>query len=185
MQSANANWQVQNWREPVTLGSRILTFIMALGILGAFWLPWVWIDGLDEASSGIGLIAVLASPQLKYLYSASHINTGFLIGCPIAIVIFGVVVAKQYAQKRTAIFATLTVLVAAVALPYGASGLLAGSQPGFDLGLILVAASASMLLVQQALIKVATSLRRRRRFPSVYRTLAVFTGSGYYRWPET
>ena len=175
-----------NLRECVTLGVRLLTIgIASLGILGAFWLPWVWVDGMKEASSGIGLIAMIASPWVKYFYSASPLNAGFLIGCPILIVIFGTIVVLKYIQRRTAIFSTVAVLVPAVALPYGATGLLAHSEPEFHIGLAFVVASASVLLVQQALIKVSTKLRTKRKFPSLYRTLATATGSGYYRWPET
>ena len=30
---------MQNWREYMTLSIRVTTFALALGILGAFWLP--------------------------------------------------------------------------------------------------------------------------------------------------
>ena len=175
-----------SWWEYMTLTLRVTTFALALGILGAFWFPWVAIDGIKDASSGTDLLAVVASPSLlKYLYSASPLSAGFLIGCPIGIMVFGIVVAAKYVQRRTAILPTLAVLVFSVALPYGASGLLANSDPGFHVGLAWVVASASVLLVQQALIKVSTKLRTRRKLPSLYRALAVATGSGFYRWRET
>ena len=175
-----------NWREYITLGVRVMTFALALGVLGAFWLPWVLIDGIRDASSGTDLLAVVASPSLlKYLYSASPLSAGFLIGCPIGIMVFGIVVAAKYVQRRTAIFATLAVLVFSVALPYGASGLLANGDPSFRFGLAWIMASAAVLVVQQALIKVSTKLRTRRKLPSMYRALAIATGSGFYRWRET
>ena len=174
-----------SWREYVTLGIRVITFALALGILGAFWLPWVSVDGMNQASRGIDLIAMLASPQARYLTAASPISASFLLAFPIGVLGFGIWVAVQYARRRAAIPATVVLLALAAGLPYSASGLLTHGDPSFRTGLAWIVATSAVLLFQQVLIKVSTMLRTRQKFPSVYRTLAVITGSGFYRWRES
>ena len=176
---------MKNWREYMTLSVRVTTFALAVGILGAFWFPWISVDGMDNASRGIDLLAMLASPQAKYLTAASPISAGFLLVCPIGVMALGIWVSSRYVRRRAAIPATAALLALAAGLPYGASGLLEHGDPVFRTGLAWIVATAAVLLVQQVLIKVSTRLRTRQKFPSLYRTLAVFTGSGFYRWRES
>ena len=171
-------------RQYVTLGIRVTTFVLAMGILGAFWLPWVSIDGFEETSRGVDLLALMASPQVRYLTAASPLSAAFLIVGPLGVFVFAVFVGMRYVQRRTTIPATSVLLAFAVTLPFGASGLLAQGEPGFHAGLVWIVASTAVLLLQQVLIKVSTNLQSKRKFPQIYRALAVFTGSAIYRWRE-
>lgn len=175
---------MQTRREIATLGARILFFLLALGILGGFWLPWVQIDGMKEPSTGVQLMALAVTPTLDYLRSASPISAVSLIGGPLGISLLGLWVVVKYAQRRTAIIPTIAVLVVAVGIPQSASGLLVQGIAGYGIGLQLIIVAGWLLLAHQSLIKVSTALRTRRKFPVLYRTLAVVTGSGYYRWSE-
>ena len=175
---------MQTRREIATLSARVLFFLLALVILGGFWLPWVQIDGLREPSTGIQLMVLAVTPTRDYLLSASPIMAGCLIGGPLGILLLGVWVAVRYVQRRTALLPTITVLVVAVGIPQLASGLLLQGVPGYGIGLQLIILAGWLLLAHQSLIKVSTILRNRRKLPALYRTLAVFTGSGYYRWSE-
>ena len=171
-------------RETATLGVRVLSFVMSLGILGYFWLPWVQIDGMRESSTGTQLMVLVGTPSLDYLWVASPISAGALIGGPVVILLFGLLVASRYAQRRTAIFSTVVVLVVAVGLPQVAKGLLLGGEPRYEAGLMLIIVMAGLLLVQQLLIKAATVLRTKGKFSALYRTLTVATGSGQHLWRE-
>ena len=175
---------MQTKRETATLAARLLTFVMSLGILGCLWLPWVRIDGMRESSTGTELMVLMAAPSLDYLWVASPISAGVLIGGPVAILLFGLLAASRYAQRRTAIFSTVVVLVVAVGLPQVAKGLLLDGEPRYEAGLVLIIAVAGLLLAQQLLIKAATILRTKGKFPALYRTLTVATGAGPHRWSE-
>lgn len=174
----------QTKRETVTLGVRVLTFAASLGILGCFWLPWVRVDGVREASTGAELMVLVATPSLDYLWAASPVSAGVLVGGPAAVLLFGLLTAARYAGRRTAIFATMAILVVAAGLPHVAKGLLSGGEPRYEAGLVLIIALAGLLLAQQLLIKATTALRRKRKFPAVHRTLTVATGAGRHRWLE-
>ena len=171
-------------REIATLAARIFFFWLALVILVGFWFPWVQIDGLGEPSNGIQLMVLAVTPTLDYLLSASPLMAGCLIGGPLGILLFGLYVAVKYVQRRTGIFATIAGLIVAVGIPQVGSGLLVQGVAGYGSGLQLIIAAGWLLLVHQCLIKVSTALRNRRKLPGLYRTLAVVTGSGYYRWSE-
>ena len=175
---------MQTRREIATLGARILFFMLALGVLGGFWLPWVQIDGMKESSTGVQLMVLVVTPTLDYLRSASPIGAVSLIGGPLGILLLGLWVVVKYAQRRTAIIPTIAVLVVAVGIPQLASGLLVQGIAGYGMGLQLIIVAGCLLLAHQSLIKVSTALRTRRKLPVLYRTLAVVTGSGYYRWSE-
>ena len=47
----------------LTLAMRLLFLAAALAILGAFFLPWLKLDGPAGAYSGAELIALAVSPQ--------------------------------------------------------------------------------------------------------------------------
>jgi len=175
---------MQTRRETATLSVRLFSFAASLGILGCFWLPWVHIDGTGESSTGAELIALTAAPSLEYVWVASPVSAGVLIGGPVAIFLFGLLIASRYAQRQTAIFSTLVVLAVVVGLPQVARSLLSGGDPGYGAGLVLIIVLAGLLLAQQLLIKATTVLRIRRKFPALYRTLTVATGAGPHRWSE-
>ena len=154
-------------------------FAVALAVIGALFLPWVELDGGD-GRTGVALPVLTFSPMGDYLLAVAPIQTGVLIGCPVVAVLFAVIVASAYARRRTAIRATVIVLVAANVIVYGTGDIVVSTGSGLSLVIVLSAA----LLVHQLLIKLRTKLFKDRRLPSLYRGLSVLTGSGQYRWRE-
>ena len=75
-----------------TVAVRQLTILMALGLLASFWLPWVHLDGQQTPSTGIGLVATLGAPSWDYMMSVSLASAGALIGGPVVIGLFGIIV---------------------------------------------------------------------------------------------
>ena len=178
-------WLSRSRRGAVTFGIRLMLFAVSLSIIGAFFLPWVKIDGVQQAHSGVGLTALFVSPMVNYLFVIAPIQTGVLLGCPPVMFVFAAAIASKYAQRKTAIISTVVVLASAIAIIFGTRGLLATDQPVAHIGLSLISVLCAVLLVHQGLIKLRTKLEQRQRFPSVHRTLSIITGSGYYRWRET
>ena len=176
--------QPWSWREGATFAVRLLAFVVTLAIIGAFFLPWVKLDGVQEIYSGAELTALAVSPMRDYIYQVAPIQTAVLIGCPPVMMLFATVVAVKYARRRTALLATAVVLACAVAIIYGARELVADSEPNAYLGLSLIVVLTAVLLVHQGLIKVRTKLWKTRKAPVLYRALSVVTGSGRYRWSE-
>ena len=171
----------QNWRETVTFLSRLVAFAVTLVIIGAFFLPWVRLDGALQAQSGAELTATIVSPTIKYLFAVSPVQTVALIVCPVVTILFALRIVVKYARRKTAPFATLVVLAASIAIIYAASDLVASSA---HIGLSLVVVLSVVLLVHQVLIKLRSILWEHRRLPSAYRVLSIVTGSGTYRWNE-
>ena len=168
-------------RETATAAMRLVAFVVTLGVIGAFFLPWVRLDGMSDVHSGAALPILVISPMVEYLFAVAPVQTGVLIGCPVIMVLFAINVAAAYARRRTAIPATGVVLVAVNAIIYGTGDLV--DEVYFGLSTIVGLSVA--LLVHQLLIKLQTKLLKERKVPSVYRSLSIVTGSGHYRWKET
>lgn len=161
--------------EAVTFAVRLLAFALSLAIIGAFFLPWVRLDGSREIYSGTQLAALLVSPLRDYIFAVAPMQTYVLLGGPVAMLLFAAIVVSKYAQRRTAILSTVAVLAAAIAVGYGTLDLVAG----WSWGLALIVALSVVLLLHQLLIKSRSKLRRSS---SLYTILSVATGSGRYRW---
>lgn len=181
---AAESYQPFSWREGATFAIRLLGFVVTLVVIGAFFLPWLKLDGATKIYSGAELTALVVSPMRDYIYAVAPIQTAVLIGCPAAIVLFATIVAAQYARRRTALFATAAVLACAIAIIYGTRDLVVGSELNDYRGLLLIVVLTVALLTQQLLIKLRTQLRQKRKLPALYRALSVATGSGHYRWSE-
>ena len=172
----------QDWEQAVTLGARLGTLALAMGLLGAFALPWVQIDGLNGQSSGISLVALSASSTFGYLYAVSPVQAAVLVGSPMLIGFCWVFLAWSYVRRRTATWATAAIGVVAAGLPYGVRPLMLQDEPNYYTGLSLIVGISVVLLAQQLLIKLRSLLMRRQQFPVAYRALGVVTGSGRYKW---
>ncbi len=173
----------QSASEWATLTMRILTFVLTLVILGAFLLPWVTLDGDQQASSGLDILVLVSSPSIGYFNSFSQLQTAILIGNTTGILLIGIYLATKYARRRLALLATAAILFLALFLPYGARDLLV--QIEYGPGLAMVIGLAAFLMFQQVLIKLRLRLQARQKFPAVHRVLGITTGSGRYRWPKT
>lgn len=165
--------------EAATLAARLLTFTLSLAIIGAFFLPWVRLDGTREIYNGAQLAALMVSPLREYILAVAPIQTYVLLGGPLAMLLFAAIVASRYARRKTAILPTAAVLASAAAISYGTTDLVADGSFGASRGLTLIAALSVVLLLQQLLIK---SRSKFRRSSSLYKVISVATGSGRYRW---
>ncbi len=173
-----------NLCEFATFAMRLVAFAATLAIMGAFFLPWVRLDGMSEASSGAELVALAVSPTANYLFAVSTIQAVVLLGCPALLILSATMVMAKYARRKTAPFTTCLVFASSVSVIYGAPDLTASNEVGAYWGLSLTVALSTVLLIHQALIKIRGNLFRRRRLPIVFQVLSVLTGSGHYRWSE-
>ncbi|MDE2940224.1 MAG: hypothetical protein OXR67_15115 [Chloroflexota bacterium] len=173
----------QSASEWATLAVRILTFVLTLAILGAFLLPWVTLDGDQQASTGLDILVLVTSPSISYFNNFSQLQTAVLIGNTTGILLLAIYLAVKYARRRLALLATAAILLLALSLPYGARDLLVRME--YSPGLAMVIGLAVLLLLQQVLIKLRLRLQAWQKFPAVHRALGITTGSGRYRWPQT
>ena len=171
-------------REYITFGMRLVTFALTLALMGAFFLPWVRLDGESEARSGVETIALIMSPTFDYLVLVSQERTLALVSIPVLMLVATLVIMCKYVNRRPALVATFLVLVGACSLPYAAQDLMYNGNPQLGIGLQAIAALSVLLLVQQILIRVATILGSKQKLPGLHRTLRTATGSGTYQIPE-
>ena len=176
---------LQNWRELATLIMRLVAFAVTLVMLGAFFLPWLRLDGTTDSRSGAELITLVISPTVDYLFEVSIVQSGVLIGCPTLIILAAIIVMAKYGRRKTAILATSAILASSIAIIYATPDLTTNDEPRVYMGLSVVVVLSGVLLLHQVLIKLGTKLYRRRRLPIVYGALSVLTGSGYYRWSDS
>ena len=174
----------QNVREAATFAMRLLAFGASLAVVGAFFLPWVWLDGSSQANSGAELVAIVLSPTVDYLRAVSPLQTAILLGVPAVLVVSALMVAARYSRRRTSPLATGVVFASASAIVYGTPDLTVSSESGTPIGLLLTIVLSVVLLVHQALIELREKLHYNRRLQTAYQTLSVVTGSGYYRWND-
>ena len=99
---------------------------------------------------------------------------------PILIALLAIVTSYNYRRRRSIHWAPPVMLAVSLAIAYGATDLVTGTEPG----LMIVMAVAALLTLHQIAIRVQVVLRRRMKMSMVYRTLAVTTGMGHYRWSE-
>ena len=175
----------KSWQEGLTLLMRLFTFVVALMLGGAFFLPWIRLDGEDETCSGAELTILIMSPSLDYLLAISSVQTGVLIGSPILIVIATIIVIVKYGYRKTSLIPTFAVLASSIAIIYATPDLTTTKEPSIHIGLTGIIVLSAILLFHQGLIKLRTRLYSGRKLPIVYSALGVITGSGYYRWSES
>ena len=164
---------------------RLVAFAATLVMIGAFFLPWLRLDGAADARSGAELMTLVISPTVNYLFEVSPVQSGMLIGCPTLIILAAIIVMAKYGRRKTAPLATSAIFASSIAIIYATPDLTANDDPSVYIGLSLVVVLSGVLLLHQALIKLSTRLYRRRRLPTVYRALSIMTGSGSYRWRES
>ena len=167
-------------RELITLVMRLAAFVATLVPLAALALPWVALDGAEETVSGVGAIALLVPPMREYLFAVSPLQGAILTLGPILIALLAIITSYNYRRRRSIYWAPPVMLAVALAIAYGATDLVTGAEAG----LMIVMAVAALLTLHQVAIRIQVVLRRKMKMPRVYRTLAVATGMGDYRWSE-
>ena len=168
-------------QQAVTFIIRLLAFAVALVPLLALLLPWVMMDGTRDILSGVGLVALLASPMREYLYQVDPLQAALLTVGPALIAILAIITGHSYYRRNSIFWAPLMTLAIAMAIVYVAVDLVSAIYEG----LVAVIAISALLILHQALIRVQVTLRRKRKLRKVADILAVATGSGRYRWSDT
>lgn len=163
---------------------RLLWFIVTLEIIGAFFLPWVRLDGITEVYSGAELLTIPVSPIAQYLSSVSTLQTAVLIACPALVLLSGAFLAIRYLQRKTALLPTIVILASAVGIIYGTSELISKDGPIVHSGIAVVMTLSAALLVHQIVVILHARTRSKMR-TSVDETLSIVTGSGKYRWNDS
>ena len=165
---------------------RLFTYVVALMIGGAVFLPWMRLDGESEAHSGAELIGLLFTPNVQYLYAVSPVQSCCASRLP-NIGSLGYFPSDFQIQSTEEChpLATLVILASCIAIIYATRDLAANAGDRTYIGLTGTISLSAVLLVHQGLIKLRTKLHQGRKLPIVHRVLGVITGSGYYRWSES
>ena len=116
----------------------------------------------------------------EYLYAVSSPQAVLLMVGPILVALLAIITCYNYRRRRSIYWAPPAMLALAAAIAFGASDLVTAIEPG----LVIVMVVAALLTLHQITIRVQVVLRRNMKMPAVYRTLAVATGMGHYRWSE-
>ena len=167
-------------RELITLIVRLSAFAATLIPLAAMALPWVMLDGTGKSVSGVGAIALLVPPTSEYLYTVSPLQAALLTIGPILVALLATITSYNYRRRKSIYWAPPAMMALTAGIAYGASDIVTATEPG----LMIVMAVAALLTLHQVAIRVQVVLRRKMKMPAVYRTLAVATGMGHYRWSE-
>ena len=173
-----SNLRISRSQQIITFIVRLIAFVVAVTPLPALLLPWVRLDGTLEIRTGLGAVALLASPMREYLFTVDPLQASALTLGPVLIALLAIITSYRYYRRESIFWAPPAMLAAAVAIPYVATDLIGATLEG--LGVVI--AAAILLIAHQALIRIQVFLSRRRRWPGVYRTLAVAIGIGYNRW---
>ena len=167
-------------RELITLVMRLAAFVATLIPLAALALPWVMLDGTGEAVSSVGAIALLVPPMSGYLYTVAPLQATLLTVGSILVALLAIITGYNYRRRRSIYWAPPAMLIVSGAIAFGTADLITAAEPG----LAIVMAVSILLILHQAAIRIQVVLRRKMKMPGVYRTLAVVTGMGHYRWSE-
>ncbi len=163
----------RNLGEIGTSVARLFWLAVALAVMGAWFLPWIRLDGESQGSSGAGLVVIVVSPAVEYLFEVSQLQTAILIGGS-ALFIVSATMMMKYVRWTTAPVATCLALGSSLGVVYGAPDLTTKSE----FGVLLTVVLASVLITHHVLIQVQRTLYRLHKLPMVYQSLAVLTGTG-------
>lgn len=160
---------------------RIAFFAATLAMAGAYFLPWAELDGLAESQSGAELTTLVISPTAQYLFAVNSLQTILLIGCPIAALLFSLLIVVNYAKGETHLFPAMVVLLVSIVFQTFTPNIVASDGTQFGFGNLLSIILSAVLLMHHLVIRLHTKLYQKRKYPSVFRRLYFLTGSGFYR----
>ena len=166
--------------EAATFAFRLAAFAVTLVPFPALVAPWVTLDGIGGAHSGVDAIALLATPASAYLYDVSRLQAGIVTVGPVLILLLAVITSYNYHRRRSVLWAPPAMFAVAMAISLGAGTFVTSTH----YGLVLVALTSALLSLHQVAIRVYVALQKRRKLPAVHRALGVATGAGPYRWSE-
>ena len=145
------------------LGDRVVVLILLLGALSAFLLPWVWLEHRDAPSSGLELLALLASGsgEAQYMSEAVPIEAVIVVGAPILAAACAVFAMLRYHRAEAPIFLALVMVACAVGLDYVVVYLKSPGSESSYLGLKLLAMSSGLIVLYGIGTKLYPRLRTR------------------------
>ena len=171
----------RDFSRPATILIRVAFFAVALAMVGTYFLPWAMIDGIAEQQSGAELTTLMASPTLEYLLAVNPLQTIILIGCPIVVVLFSLIILVNYARGETHLLSTLAVLLTAIAFQLFTFDIVSNDGSPIGMGNLISIVLSTVLVVHYSAIRIHTKLYEKRKFPLVFRKLYFLTGNGFYR----
>lgn len=166
--------------QTATFAVRLLTFIIALGMFGTFFLPWLHLDGHDAPSSGAQLITRILSPEYSYLSAVSQLQAWVVVGCPFVIFVAVAIVAVKKYQREPSLLSECSIIALAGVLTYFPTALTAEYAEPFYSGLFALIVIAVVLLAQDLLTLIRERAKLGRRAPDVDNLLGVISASGRY-----
>ena len=159
-------------RDVVRTAVRIVTFVVAMIPLAALFTPWVTLDGSVGTRSGVGCIALLASPVRDYLLAVDFMQAAVVTLGPALIFLLSVVTGSYYYRLRAVFWAPVGMLLVALATVYLAANLVSVTQ----VGPYIVIVAAVVILLHQAGIRLQLATRRNSKLSWLSGPLATVTG---------
>lgn len=166
--------------QTATFAVRLLTFLIALGMFGTFFLPWLHLDGHDTPSSGAQLITTILSPEYSYLTAVSRLHAWAVVGCPVIIFVAVAVVAVKKHQREPSPVAECIIIALSGVLAYFPSALTAEYAERFSSGLFALIVIAVVLFAQDLLTFIRDRAKLEQRAPGVDNLIGVISASGRY-----
>lgn len=166
--------------EEITFAIRLSAFAVSLVPFLLLFAPWVSLDGISGAHSGVGSVALLATPVAAYMFGASPFQALIVSVGPILIFLLTALISYRYYRRRSVPWAPPLVFALALIISIGAESLVVSTH----YGLVLVMLVSAVLTLHQVAIRIHVTLQKRQKLPSVHRVLIVMTGAGPYRWSE-
>ena len=168
--------------QAATLAVRIVTYMAALGMFGAFFLPWIHLDGHDSSHTGAELLTVFLSPEFTYLNSVSQLQSLFLMASPAVIFVSIIVLVVKKHQREISPVAGLIIIVSASAFNFVPTVLVNPNAASLGTGIVATVAIAMILLVQDLLTVIRERLKMNDKAPGAHHVLGIISASGEYRW---
>ena len=159
-------------RDVITTVVRTVTFIVTMIPLAALFIPWATLDGSVGTRSGVGCIALLASPVREYLMAVDLVQAAVVTLGPALILLLSVVTGSYYYRLRSIFWAPAGMLAIALATIYLTANLVSFTH----LGPYIVAIAAVVILLHQAGIRLQLVTRRNSKLSWLSRPLATATG---------
>ena len=159
-------------RDVITTVVRTVTFIVTMIPLAALFMPWATLDGSVGTRSGVGCIALLASPVREYLMAVDLVQAVVVTFGPALILLLSVVTGSYYYRLRSIFWAPVGMLAIALATIYLTANLVSFTH----LGPYIVVIAAALTLLHQAGIRLQVATRSNRRFSWLSGPLAMAMG---------
>ena len=159
-------------RDVITAAIRIITFLVTVIPLAALFTPWVTLDGSVGTRSGVGCIALLASPVREYLLAVDSVQTAVVTLGPALVLFLAVVTGSYYHRLRSIFWAPAGMLAIALATIYLTGNLVSYTHVGPN----IVVVTAVLILLHQAGIRLQLATRRNSKLSWLSGPLAIATG---------